>query len=153
MGILKQIPKPQFQSLKETQKTKLKHRKNKTTKTKPKHVNHHASPKTYLKHKPPTHQYLYNTHTNTKLFRLERIAGGRRLKEQMDRILLREDIVMQKSMIWFNHLIACSCAVKHKIHLQCTNMDIHDSCTFTSIMEKGMRLTWATGCKKQPRGE
>lgn len=86
--------------------------------------------------KPPTHWYLYDTHTKAELFRLERTAGGRSLKEQMDRTLLKEGTVMQKSMIWFNHLIACSCAVKHKIHLHCTNMNIQDSCTLPQVLWK-----------------
>lgn len=53
MGILKQIPKPKFQSLKETQKAKPKHKKSKTTETKPKHTNHHTSPKKTWQHKTP----------------------------------------------------------------------------------------------------
>lgn len=47
MGILKQIPKPKFQTLKETQKTKVKHKISKTTKT---HQPAH-SPQNNLKHK------------------------------------------------------------------------------------------------------
>lgn len=136
MGILKQISKPKFQTLKETQKTKLKHEISKTTKTKPKHTNQHTSPKKSWNTKPPRHWYLHNTHTNAELFRLERTAGGRSLKEQMDRILLREDTAMQNNMMIFNHLIACSCAVKHKIHLHCTNTDIQDSCTLPHVLWK-----------------
>lgn len=62
MGILKQIPKPKFQTLKETQKTKVKHKISKTTKTKPKHTNQHTPPKTTWNIKLPTCGYLYNTH-------------------------------------------------------------------------------------------
>lgn len=65
--------------------------------------------------------------------------------------------VMQKSMMRSIQLLACCSAVKHNIHLHCTNTDIQDSCTLPQLLwKKGMgqdEPVQDTGCKKQLGGE
>lgn len=105
--------------------------------------------------KPPTRWNQNNTRMESDSFRLERTAGGRSLKELMDRLLLKEGTVMQKSMIRFIHLIACGCAMKHKIHLLYTNTGIQDPWTLPQVLwKKGTgrdEPVQDTGCKEQLR--